>query len=61
MCQETIVEHKGPGLMPLVGVTVCVLVWVILELLGLERGFHSLIHLDRRLEGLLGRLGGVVT
>ena len=68
MCQDMVLEHREPGAIPLYGEVPLYdglvgglaggkLQRVVLELLGLERGFFSLVHLHhvgllRWLEGL---------
>ena len=75
MCRNTSLEPKGPGSMTLSDVAPFYdgvlaplnggkLARVVLQLLGLERGFFSLVHLERRLvrqmDGLLGWVSGVL-
>ena len=75
MCQDTLQERKGPGLMPLSGVAPLYdsviaglegwqLVRVVLELLGLELGFLSIFRIERWLgqadEGSLWSAGSLV-
>ena len=73
MSWDTLLERKGPELMPLSGVVpLCdgvvarldggYLARMVLELLGLKRGLLSLVRIERQLvrwmEGLLGWVGG---